>query len=294
MPQIGKPSKAAIPTDTSTQPQQPQGNGQKPGKGKGKATKEPPKPVPRPCLYPELKIAKRYLGSKDGPLTFEEAKKILGWETESEYKARKLAENPSLEGAFMDTIGFGDEYLLLDFNEEKVRCWNNSEYSPEGKLLKTNRPFDESWCKKLSQSILSSQWAGPTCMGVGTISMVYGGDQPYKAADGTVFKKGDKITVPEFTPNGESIIIGQTGMVESAQHRLIGYIMAVQRWRSEKEHDYWVAAGWETEPVLDTLVVSGPRKPAGQRTPTTRPIPQRRSSVPATPSSWSVCGTWCK
>lgn len=53
--------------------------------------------------------------------------------------------------------------------------------------------------------------------------------------------------------NGETMIIGKTGINISCQHRLIGFILACQEWRKNREK--W--AMWDEEPTMDCIVVFG-------------------------------------
>lgn len=53
--------------------------------------------------------------------------------------------------------------------------------------------------------------------------------------------------------NGETLIIGRTGVTISAQHRCAGLIWAVQEWHRSK--DNWPQ--WETEPTLPCIIVFG-------------------------------------
>lgn len=86
-----------------------------------------------------------------------------------------------------------------------------------------NRPFNEGWARTLCQDILQKRWAGPN---------------------------GNGLTV-----NGETVIVGRTGLVLSAQHRLIGLVLASQLWAGD-QGDHWKKV-WLTEPVLDTVMVCG-------------------------------------
>lgn len=54
--------------------------------------------------------------------------------------------------------------------------------------------------------------------------------------------------------NGETIIIGKTGLILSAQHRLVALVLAVQEW--EKHPGKWKPL-WDSEPTMDTFVVKG-------------------------------------
>jgi hypothetical protein len=72
-------------------------------------------------------------------LTYDQVKAIMGWETEEEYAARRVK-----EGFAKALIQFGDDYLLLDEYDKKVRCSHNS----------TNRPFDAGVAKSYRQDHL--------------------------------------------------------------------------------------------------------------------------------------------
>lgn len=93
--------------------------------------------------YPEID-PRKCLG--DNALTCSDMKKLLGWESESDYTARILRENPRAKEA---TVKYGTDYLLVDEAGEKVRCRNNN----------GNRPFTESHARKLAQDILNRNWA---------------------------------------------------------------------------------------------------------------------------------------
>lgn len=56
-------------------------------------------------------------------------------------------------------------------------------------------------------------------------------------------------------PNGEAIIIGRTGLILSAQHRLIGLILAGQLW--EKFRHHWEEFWPEGPPTMDTFISYG-------------------------------------
>ena len=58
--------------------------------------------------------------------------------------------------------------------------------------------------------------------------------------------------------NGESIVIGKTGVVLSGQHRLISAILAHQEWETGDNKDHWKEI-WpgDVGPVFETIVVRG-------------------------------------
>lgn len=53
--------------------------------------------------------------------------------------------------------------------------------------------------------------------------------------------------------NGETMIIGATGLTLNCQHRLVGLVLACQEWA--KDPKKW--SDWKEEPTLDTVVVRG-------------------------------------
>lgn len=103
----------------------------------------------RPILYPHYHVkiccAPRDGKEYDGPISYAMMKKILRWETESEYTARVLKANPKLKES---KAKFGDNYLLKNYAGEKVRCWNNAR----------NRPFDENHARSLGQDMLNKNY----------------------------------------------------------------------------------------------------------------------------------------
>ena len=79
---------------------------------------------------------------------------------------------------------------------------------------KHNRPFHEGWARRFTQEILGSCW---------------------------------KL-------NGETIIVGRNGSILSGQKRLVGFYLAVQKWRKDPER---YKEQWPTEPTMDCLVIGG-------------------------------------
>lgn len=69
----------------------------------------------------------------------------------------------------------------------------------------------------------------------------------------TTDKNGNQTHHTKWRLNGETLIIGMTGTIISAQHRLVGLILAAQRWAMDKD----AYPNWETEPVMETIVVYG-------------------------------------
>jgi len=98
----------------------------------------------RPIQYPEEAATYRDTRhpQNGGPLSCQEMKDLLGWETEAEWRLRENKPNGK----------FKDEWVLLkDEAGERVVCWNNF----------GNRPFREREARGYGQDILNRVWAGP-------------------------------------------------------------------------------------------------------------------------------------
>lgn len=159
---------------------------------------KPPKVTPMPApnssvVHPKLSAVAHTVATGN-PITVEYAKELLGWTEE-------MPQSDASPGT-----KFGDAYLLTDERDVKVRCLNNTR----------NRPFEDSWSRRLAQDILNRHWL----------------------------------------LNGESIIVGKSGQVLSGQHRLIALVLAYQLWSGDRQKHHW-SEKWETEPVLESVVVFG-------------------------------------
>lgn len=137
----------------------------------------------REILYPTVTVK---LFSGNSPLTVSVAKKILGWQNESE------------------NIKFKSNFLLKDEYGEKVRCYNNYK----------NRHLNAVVVQQYRQEILCRNW---------------------------------KL-------NGETCIVGKTGVLLDGQHTLIALVLAAQEWETHpgKWKDYW-----SDEPFVEKVVVFG-------------------------------------
>ena len=233
------------------------------GKAKAKAHKQdvikreneahaPVKEV-RPVLYPIIELIPCWNGQACipglgpngtdliingvGEITRQQAEEMMGWETESSYKRRMMAENPARVArgerevteeectysimsepdsdgkrkvigtnhfTTVPVVYLGDDGKLKTF-QERVRCWKNI----------GNRSFNLPHCRKLAQDILNR-----------------------------------KVRL-----NGESIIIGETGLDLSAQHRLTALILACHIWTATKNEK--IKANWPHEPTWPSLLVRG-------------------------------------
>ena len=78
-------------------------------------------------IYPEVSVQ---ICKGDSAITVQQAKDLLGWEEETQ------------------AIKFGEDYLFVDENKRKIRCFNNTK----------NRPLNEEWCRTLAQDILNRKW----------------------------------------------------------------------------------------------------------------------------------------
>ncbi len=94
----------------------------------------------REVIYPEVKVKLCSASTKFGSMKVELAKKLLGWEEETD-------------------VQFGKDYLVKDHEGKKVRCHANL----------NNRPFVKSNMELLKQEILRRRWQfngdGPITIG---------------------------------------------------------------------------------------------------------------------------------
>jgi hypothetical protein len=110
---------------------------------------------------------------------------------------------------------WGDLYLLTDHLGKKIRCANNAH----------NRPFTEGWAKQLAYDLLNRNWAD------------------------------SRNGVPgSRTVNGETIIVGRTGRVLSAQHRGVALVLASQIWAGQP---HWKEVWPDGPPTMEAIVVYG-------------------------------------
>lgn len=176
-------------------------------------------PETRKVIWPEIAINGVPIPEDSLKITVSWAKEALGWETEADLYNRERERDPKYSRAACD---YGDDYLLIDEQSNKVRCRHNAD----------NRPFTESWARKLCQDILNGHW--------------------------------------KF--NMENIIISRTGKILSGQHRLIALVLAGQMWAGKgklfwstkwPEEPYilsFVATGGsEDQDVINTLDLVKPR-----------------------------------
>lgn len=206
-----------------------------------KTTKAPVKPTKKvtpksvpvdntlTVVYDKLEMLEYSILVERGPLTAEDMKVMMGWETEPQYKVRMVKEKGGqpehwvFGESVMGDDGIARPVHCTNTRDEKVVCWKNA----------NNRPFDEKWCEDLIHTVLSGQWAGP-------------------------------LTIPGETVNGETIRIGRYGRVLSGQHQGTALILAdewLQKSRGEAtynplypEYPFW---NGHEHPVIETIVVRG-------------------------------------
>ncbi len=82
-------------------------------------------------VYDKVGVILRTSESKDGPLAIEDAKRILGWESEADSEKE-----------------FGTEYLFRDLEGNKVRLTNNP----------SNRPFRMTLARRYQSEMLRKKW----------------------------------------------------------------------------------------------------------------------------------------
>lgn len=176
-----------------------------------------PSGKPRPIVYAERQ-SKLCIGAD--VLSEATAKKILKWETEKEFAAREMAKNKELtEEACAKIFRDPDEYGAPAFIlKDEENNWVRC-WMNWG-----NRPFDDTHMRGLAQTILTRRWA-------------------------------DSRNGKDMTDNGESLILSQTGRVDSGQHRLIAVPIACQlRRKNPKRWNLWTEAD---PPSIECLISVG-------------------------------------
>lgn len=183
------------------------------------------------AIYDKVEMTEYSSMSKKGPLTVEQVKTILGWETEPEYKKRMVEENPNSKpehhlfgetGPRRSGTGQFQPIHCINTKKEKVVCWNNA----------NNRPFDMGWCEDLIHTILHGQWAGP-------------------------------LTIPGETINGETVRISRYGRVLSGQHQGTALVLSdeyLQKARTNPSYsDNPKFPAWDDYDhcVIETIVITG-------------------------------------
>lgn len=77
------------------------------------------------------------------------------------------------------------------------------------------------------------------------------GNRPFSRANADTVQQ--QVLRQRWKLNGETMIIGESGLCLSVQHRLIGLILACQEWSLRP--DKWPL--WTTEPTMDCILVFG-------------------------------------
>lgn len=188
----------------------------------------------RPVVHPEITVNGVPIPREKLRLSAAFLRDLMGFETETEYRSRcEASDDPAVRAK--GPAGFGEEFLpgSPELFGDKVRCWNNLD----------NRPFDPVTAEKYCQDAGDRRWAGfETMKDNAEVEM------PLAAELG-----GGTVKVPTFTVNGETVIVGRTGKVESGQHRAVGGILLAHRW-SQDPTRYPL---WKEEPFIESLVTFG-------------------------------------
>src|SRR5574337_1244132 len=101
--------------------------------------------IERPVRYPTIEICGVEIPLESFRITVARAKELLGWENEDEFYERLKKDDPEVS---REACTFEEEYLFLDEDKRKVRCWNNVH----------NRPFTMGWARSIAQDILNRKW----------------------------------------------------------------------------------------------------------------------------------------
>lgn len=115
---------------------------------KGRKEPQAPKevlPFEHKVIYPKIGVNGVELSEESLKITVAKAKKTLGWMTEADYYNWRKEKDPKISREACD---FGDDSLLMDEEDNKVRCFHNAK----------NRPFSEAWARALAQDILNHKW----------------------------------------------------------------------------------------------------------------------------------------
>lgn len=149
------------------------------------------------------------------------ARRLLGWETEDQYVARMTKDNPNLTAERCLFKNLDDKELLAMPPWFKFGFVAKEQVNVICWNNDRNRPIDLKRCEEFAQTILKRQWAGPSTLG---------------------------------SINGESGVIGETGVPLSCQHCLVGLLIAIDRWESQPT--MWQEF-WPEEPYIEKLIVVG-------------------------------------
>jgi hypothetical protein len=178
-------------------------------------------PVLNKILYECLMVNGVTIPDSTFRITAAKAKKWLLWQSKKEWIAMQMENDKTLKPEIVEELWnqkCKEKVLLEDEYGEPIICFANLNNRP---LIRKGDRSAESY----AQDILSKNWAGPSVM------------------------EGETV-------NGETIIIGRNGRVMSGQHRLIGLILAVQKWEREVADGHWHQI-WAEEPYLESLYVLG-------------------------------------
>lgn len=174
----------------------------------------------REVVYNKLNVVEYSTTSKIGPLTIEDMKGLLGWQTEKEFQAQEVAKDPSSKP---EHHLFGDDYHCVNASGEKVRCNHNA----------NNRPFDLDWSKNLMSCVLNGQWAGPFTIPGATVN-------------------GETIRISRYG----DVISGQHQMTGCILADEWLHLKRTQLGREEADRRYPAWAG-QDHCFLETIVVTG-------------------------------------
>lgn len=197
------------------------------------ATKATPKGK-KPVAAPKAAKPKKPTQSNDGREILYPLRKSV-WHVADPSTVDGPAEPPLTEADADRLLGWQEEpeganwkegeYLLVDELNKKIRCTNNSH----------NRPYTDSHARGLAQDMLNRRWA----------------DSRNTRADDS----------EPMSVNGETIVINRYGDTDSGQHRLIGFKLACQIFKSDTAKGEHYRKLWEDVPwdnfTMECLIVYG-------------------------------------
>lgn len=182
------------------------------------ARPEPAAPRPTEVIYPTICCNGVEVPQKNLRINIAMARALLGWEDEGAYAERIMRERNAISKERFYYWPPNKVPPGLEDNPDKAPEWLFKDLGGNKVVLTNNvgnREFKLPHCMSLAQDILNRRW--------------------------------------KF--NGESIIVGKTGITISAQHRLVALCLAGQIWGGV-DHDKWLSK-WPSEPWIEALVVTG-------------------------------------
>lgn len=151
---------------------------------------------------------------------------------------------------YLPPLTAADARRLLGWKTEEVLRQEKLEEHPEYKDVTKVKLVDDKTGKKLIPLLTLPAGLG----GQKVFCLQNAINRPFKP--GHAAKLAQDMLNREWRLNMENIVVADTGLIHSGQHRLVGLVLAALRWVSEAEKFAW-AEKWPTEPALECTVAFG-------------------------------------